>query len=442
MNGRDMATAAWCDTLVSGLVTWTDLDFHHDLLHPALQGLARQPASVPHVLMYGPPGSGKRTRIRCWLRDLYGPEVLTTLRPETRVMTFAPVSQASVTMPLLTSRYHLELRPADAGEYDRMVVQLIIKDLATSATVTEAPVPYRVLVLRDVDALTHEAQAALRRTMEQYVNTCRLVLVAHQLTQIIEPLRSRCLVLRCPAPTQVVAMQALRQTEARCAGPGTALADEAWRQAWVAALHARAGLEPLNFRHLILQTEGAYRRAWARGGASAVPALATEPPWIPDVDEALDELATWVWEAAHIPVADPGPGRPRSRVRPTPDAEPSQDVAGTLLAATLRTKQARTTAARAGAATGGAHGTPPWVPSWLLMRSRLYELLGQGVTLAYILQGLLSRWTRRGPPRPVTEALARVLATSEAAWHRGQKAMLHAETAVAQAWQCLSHFPR
>ena len=58
-----------------------------------------------------------------------------------------------------------------------------------------------MLVLTEVDCLTRDAQAALRRTMEKYSGSCRLVMLCNSLCKVIEPVRSRCLAIRVPAPT-------------------------------------------------------------------------------------------------------------------------------------------------------------------------------------------------------------------------------------------------
>lgn len=39
--------------------------------------------------------------------------------------------------------------------------------------------------------------------MEKYVSVCRLILVCENLGRVIQPLRSRCLLLRVPAPRSV-----------------------------------------------------------------------------------------------------------------------------------------------------------------------------------------------------------------------------------------------
>ncbi|CAN0253903.1 unnamed protein product, partial [Hapterophycus canaliculatus] len=57
-----------------------------------------------------------------------------------------------------------------------------------------------VVVLVGVDRLTKQAQAGLRRTMEKYTSSCRLILLCHSPSKVIEPVRSRCLGVRVPAP--------------------------------------------------------------------------------------------------------------------------------------------------------------------------------------------------------------------------------------------------
>lgn len=58
-----------------------------------------------------------------------------------------------------------------------------------------------VVVLNEVDNLSRNAQAGLRRTMEKYTSSCRLILSCENSGRIIPPIRSRCLCIRIAAPT-------------------------------------------------------------------------------------------------------------------------------------------------------------------------------------------------------------------------------------------------
>jgi len=76
----------------------------------------------------------------------------------------------------VSSNFHVELSPGDAGLNDRNVVQQVIREMA-SHKVIGTTAPYKIVVLQEVDRLTRQAQAALRRTMEKYASSCRLILV-------------------------------------------------------------------------------------------------------------------------------------------------------------------------------------------------------------------------------------------------------------------------
>ena len=60
---------------------------------------------------------------------------------------------------------------------------------------------FQVVVITDVDRLSKDAQHALRRTMEKYMATCRIILCANSTSKVIPAIQSRCLLVRVPAPT-------------------------------------------------------------------------------------------------------------------------------------------------------------------------------------------------------------------------------------------------
>ncbi|KZR99703.1 Replication factor C subunit 3, partial [Daphnia magna] len=178
--------------------TLAKLDYHREQAERLEKMVAK--GNFPHLLIYGPPGAGKKTRVMALLRELYGPGV-EKLRMEHQ--NFTTPSNKKIEVMTVASNYHIEVNPNDAGIYDRIVIQEMIKNIAQAQQLDiGGQREFKVVVLTEVDKLTKDAQHALRRTMEKYMTTCRLILCANSTSKIIAPLQSRCLGIRVPAPTQ------------------------------------------------------------------------------------------------------------------------------------------------------------------------------------------------------------------------------------------------
>jgi replication factor C small subunit len=119
---------------------------------------------LPHMLFAGPPGCGKTTAALAIAHELYGPNWRAN---------------------------YLELNASDERGID--VVRTKIKDFARTRPIAT---DYKIICLDEADALTQEAQQALRRTMERYSETARFILIANYSSKIIEPIQSRCAVFR------------------------------------------------------------------------------------------------------------------------------------------------------------------------------------------------------------------------------------------------------
>ena len=121
--------------------------------------------SMPHLLFAGPAGVGKTTLALVIAKELYGEHW-----------------QQNV----------LELNASDERGID--VVRVKVKDFARTKAIGD--VPFKIIYLDESDALTREAQQALRRTMENYTKTCRFILSCNYSSKILDPIQSRCAIFR------------------------------------------------------------------------------------------------------------------------------------------------------------------------------------------------------------------------------------------------------
>lgn len=112
-------------------------------------------------------------------------------------------SNRKVEFNIVASVYHLEITPSDVGNYDRVVIQSLLKEVAQTQQIDlAAKQRFKVVVINEAEHLSRDAQAALRRTMEKYSPNLRLILIANSTANIIAPIRSRTLLVRVAAPTE------------------------------------------------------------------------------------------------------------------------------------------------------------------------------------------------------------------------------------------------
>lgn len=172
------------------------LDYHEGLSR-TLKSLAGS-KDFPHILMYGPSGAGKKTRVLSVLRELYGPGV-EKIKINSR--TFVAGSR-KIEFTIVSSANHMEITPSEMGNNDRVVIQDLLKEVAQTQQINiGSKQRFKVVVINEADSLTRDAQSALRRTMEKYTPNLRLILLANSTSNIMAPIRSRTLLIRVAAPT-------------------------------------------------------------------------------------------------------------------------------------------------------------------------------------------------------------------------------------------------
>jgi len=174
---------------------------------------------------------------------------------------FQTTSNRKLEFNIVASVYHLEITPSDVGNYDRVVVQDLLKEVAQTQQVDQsARQKFKVVVINEADHLTRDAQAALRRTMEKYSPNLRLILLANSTANIIAPIRSRTLLVRVAAPTEEEicgVLQAVGKKEKWAEAPGlnSRIAKESGRNLRRALLMFEA-IHAQKSEQLTVQTDG------------------------------------------------------------------------------------------------------------------------------------------------------------------------------------------
>ena len=132
----------------------------------SLGALLKNQSEMPHLLFSGSAGVGKTPTAICISRDILGKH---------------------------WQNYSLELNASD--ERGIGMVREKVKKFSRFAGL-DTEIPFKIIILDEADEMTSDAQTALRRIIEDTAKYCRFILIANNLSKIIEPIQSRCVVFK------------------------------------------------------------------------------------------------------------------------------------------------------------------------------------------------------------------------------------------------------
>lgn len=132
----------------------------------SLKSLLKNVSELPHLMFSGSAGVGKTTAALCLAREILGDH---------------------------WKDYTLELNASD--ERGIGMVRDRVKKFARFAGF-DTKIPFKIIILDEADEMTADAQTALRRIIEDTAKFCRFILIANNISKIIEPIQSRCAVFK------------------------------------------------------------------------------------------------------------------------------------------------------------------------------------------------------------------------------------------------------
>jgi replication factor C subunit 3/5 len=255
---------------------------YDESLNERLKNLCRERDSVPHLLFYGPNGSGKRSRIIALLHTLFG---VGASKVQATQKTFKlPHKSTLVEISVVHSNYHIELNPSDAAHGDRYIIQEVLKEISETyqldLTATSSKkdhhhyhqnMSWKMVVINEADKMSVDAQNALRRLMESHMSSCRLILCCKNLSRISKPIKSRCLVVPVPHPTP----------------------DQLFHTLTTVAKEEKSSLTEVQLKSICLASDGDVRQALLMAQASqhnVSGGLILKTDWEGEIDTATENL--------------------------------------------------------------------------------------------------------------------------------------------------------
>ncbi|MEX2312877.1 MAG: replication factor C small subunit [Nitrosopumilaceae archaeon] len=132
----------------------------------SIQSLLKNQSEMPHLLFSGSAGVGKTTLALCMSHEILGEHWKDST---------------------------LELNASD--ERGINMVRDRVKTFSRYAGL-DSKIPFKIIILDEADEMTADAQTALRRIIEDTAKICRFILIANNISKIIDPIQSRCAVFK------------------------------------------------------------------------------------------------------------------------------------------------------------------------------------------------------------------------------------------------------
>lgn len=158
-----------------------DIKYHNNIVK-ILKNLDKN--DIPHIILYGLNGSGKKTLLYSFINNTSKKKKFYKYKSPNKDIFFSLIKYDNV----------IEIDIAEMGMYNKFIIRDVIKDFVETKKVDNNSI--QIIILHHSEILDKETQFILRRIMELYIHNCRFILLSNSINKIIEPIKSRCLLLR------------------------------------------------------------------------------------------------------------------------------------------------------------------------------------------------------------------------------------------------------
>ena len=163
-----------------------DIFFHRDIYE--MLKIMSSDSSIPHLLFHGSNGSGKKTMVNIFMKMLFGDSINSIKDVKYNV---SGSGNNETEEEFKQSYHHIFIEPK-GNNHDRYLIHDVIKVYVSKARVIKVIDPkiknihnFKIVVINNVDIMSESVQFSLRRTIEQYSEQCRFILISNSISKVI-----------------------------------------------------------------------------------------------------------------------------------------------------------------------------------------------------------------------------------------------------------------
>lgn len=145
--------------------------------------------NIPNILIYGEEGSCKKTLIYNFFGDMKKTKRTIEYKINYKVIDFF----------IYYTKDYIEIDLSQLGKNKKLILIEFIKDINNTRNINNN---IKIIIIHNINLLGLEEQFILRKLIEKNYNYCRFILITNTINNIIEPIKSRCFVIKTPGFTK------------------------------------------------------------------------------------------------------------------------------------------------------------------------------------------------------------------------------------------------
>jgi len=154
------------------------------------QSLSKE--NLPNILLYGDSGSGKLSLLYSFFGSCKKTKYIQTYKTTSKPIDYI----------IYSSSNFIEIDLGELGIYKKYILRDIIKDFILTKKVLNNK--NKIVIIHNIHLLNVDDQFILRKIIEEYIVNCRFILLSNTINNLLEPIKSRCLIIKTPGFTKKI----------------------------------------------------------------------------------------------------------------------------------------------------------------------------------------------------------------------------------------------
>lgn len=168
----------------------SDIKKHYKNVIEIFKSLSKE--NLPNILLYGDSGSGKSSLLYSFFDGEKKIKKLHTYKTTSKTIQYI----------IYHSSNFIEIDLDELGIYKKYILRDIIKDFILTKKVINNK--NKIIIIHNIHLLNIEDQFILRKIIEEHIINCRFILLSNTINNLLEPIKSRCLMIKTPGFTEKI----------------------------------------------------------------------------------------------------------------------------------------------------------------------------------------------------------------------------------------------